>query len=131
MYSQDSFFDLSTWGQVGLACLSLALFALFLALARTFRRTKSFGLRILGALSLLWVFVWLTPQIYYLYYWLTFPDLPLQSVIKPPPNPIETLKLLVFQGRDNLSDHSKGLLGWALIAAPFLNFPRRHRKTAE
>jgi len=131
MYSQDSFFDLSTWGQVGLACLSLTLFLLFLIFARSLRRTKSFVVRIIGALVLFWLFVWLSPQAYYLYYWLIFPDLPLQSVIKPPPNPLETLKLLVFQGRDNLSDHSKGVMSWAMIIAPFLRLPSKWRKATD
>lgn len=131
MYTQDSFFDLSVWGQIGLACLSLALFLLFLFFAGTLRRVRNFAVRIIGALILFWLFVWLSPQVYYFYYWLIFPDLPFQSVIKSPPNPVETLQLLIFQGRDNLSDHSKGFMGWAMIIAPFFGGLFHRRKAVE
>ena len=120
MYQQDSFFDLSFWERVGLVCISAALAVLILLLARALLRDRPLWLRILGALVLFWIFVWASPQVYYTYYRMIIPDLPLQWVIWPPASPVEALRMLVFSGPQNLSAHSQGLLGWALIAAPFL-----------
>lgn len=121
MYRHDSFFDLTPWGQVGLACLTVVLSLTVLLIARLSLRNRTVGLRILGSLSLFWLFVWLSPQIYYLYYRLIIEDLPLQWVIWPPPSVIEPLELLFFQGPHSLSAHGRGLLGWSLIVAPFVN----------
>ena len=120
MYAQDSFFDLSVWERAVVLCISATLFLLALFAARGLRRGQSVWIRVLGALSIFWVFVWVSPQVYYQYYWLIVPDLPVQWVIWPPPDPQKALSLLFFQGPHNLSAHGKGLLGWALIAAPFL-----------
>lgn len=117
MYDQDSFFDLSLWERVGLVCISITLAVLFILAARVFLRRLPVWARIAGALTFLWVFVWVSPQIYYTYYRMIIPDLPLQWVIWPPPGPVEALRMLIFQGPQNLSAHSQGLLGWALIIA--------------
>lgn len=119
MYQQDSFFDLSLWGRAGVICISLALFVLFILLARALLRGRPTWLRLIGALGLFWVFVWTSPQAYYQFYHLLFEDLPHQWVIWPPRSPLEAVKLLVFQGPQNLSHHGQGLLGWAMLAAPF------------
>ncbi|MEO1612232.1 MAG: hypothetical protein AAFU55_07745 [Pseudomonadota bacterium] len=74
----------------------------------------------IGALTLFWLFVWLSPQIYYLYYRFLIPDLPLQWVLKTPPDPLDIARLLIFQGRETLSDHGKALLGWGLVAAALI-----------
>ena len=119
MYSQDSFFDLSFWERVGLVGISAMLATLTLLAAWVILRNRAPWLRILGALTLLWLFVWVSPQIYYTYYRMIIPDLPLQWVIWPPPGPGEALRMLIFSGPQNLSAHSQAVLGWALIALPF------------
>lgn len=119
MYQQDSFFDLSQWGQVGLALISLVLFAVTIVAARRAFYHWPLWLRIISALVVFWVFVWASPQIYYQYYWFIFPNLPMQWVIWPPPPPTEALDILTLQARHNLSNHGKTLLGWTLIASQF------------
>ena len=120
MYNQDSFFDLSSWGQVGLIAISTVLFLLALIAALLMLRPQGVVIRIIGALVLFWIFVWASPQIYYTYYWTIIQDLPVQWVIWPPPGPGKAAQMLVFQYRSNLSAHSQGILGWCLIAAPFV-----------
>ena len=123
MYRQDSFFDLSPLGQVGLACLSLTLFTLTIVLAHVLLRGRPVWLRVLGALVVFYGFVWFAPQVYYMYYRVLIPDLPLQWVIKTPFNPLRLVELLTFQWRANLAAHSQGILGWCVLAAPFLRVP--------
>ncbi|MEM9276967.1 MAG: hypothetical protein AAGA76_00170 [Pseudomonadota bacterium] len=120
MYNQDSFFDLSQWGQVGLVCISTTLFIVMLFAARSLLAKRAVWIKIPAALFLLWLFVWLSPQVYYMYYRMIFPDLPLQWVIWPPESPVVALQYLFFQGPHNLSAHSQGLLGWSLIVIPFV-----------
>ena len=116
MYAEDSFFGLSAAGQGGLVVVStlltLAAIACVLAL---FRVSKSLGLRMIAALSVFWVFLWLSPQIYYFYYQIILDDLPWQIVIGGPPNPTALIKLLLFSGPTTLADHAKGVLGWTLF----------------
>lgn len=128
MYQQDSFFDLSAMGQVGLVAISATLFVTVILIAWTTLHARGPVLRIAGAFALLWLFVWLSPQVYYMYYYMIFPDLPLQWVIWPPPGPEKPLQMLFFQFRPNLSAHSQGLLGWCLIAAPFIQSLRNRTR---
>ncbi|MCK0168793.1 hypothetical protein MWU52_14635 [Jannaschia sp. S6380] len=108
-YADDSFFTLTASGQVGLAVLSLGLACLMgLAALRLHR--------VLWALALFGAFVWLSPQVYYLYYVAIIDGLPWQIVVGRPPGPGTLLRLLTFTGDANLSDHGKGVLGWAMIA---------------
>ena len=123
MYQQDSFFDLSFWERVGLVCISATLAVMILLAARVLLRERPVWQRIAGALLLFWVFVWASPQVYYAYYRTIIPDLPLQWVIWPPASPVEALRMLVFSGPQNLSAHSQGILGWALLIITF--YPRR------
>ena len=127
MYRQDSFFDLTPWGQVGLAGISTVLFLATLLTAYGLYRGRGLWARLPIALVLLWLFVWLSPQVYYTYYRMIIPDLPLQWVIWPPPGPQGALELLVFQGPQNLSAHSKGIMGWVLLAMSFVRLPTRKR----
>lgn len=123
MYQQDSFFDLSGWGQVGLALISVTLFvAMLLITRRLLRRFPVWG-RIIGALVLFWLFVWASPQIYYMYYRMIIPDLPLQWVIWHVREPLKPLEMLIFSYRPNLSAHGQGILGWAMILTA-MGFPR-------
>ncbi|MEM9045280.1 MAG: hypothetical protein AAGC81_11325 [Pseudomonadota bacterium] len=116
MYEQDSFFDLTPLGQAGLVVISATLFVLMLLAARRGFRWRSVWLRFVGALVLFWLFVWISPQVYYTYYLTLFEGLPIQWVIWPPASPVEAFGLLFFQGPQNLSAHSQGLLGWSLLA---------------
>lgn len=127
MYARDSFFDLSLAGQCGLVALSLLLSIAFLLVARLLLRTDAIWVRLLGALSLYWLFVWLSPQVYYEYYRLLIPSLPAQWVIWPPRTPAEALALLSLQGPHSLSAHGQALLGWSLLAAPFVRVSRKRR----
>ena len=127
MYSQDSFFDLSAIGQVGLGALSLTLFALTVLAAHLLLRGRPAWARVLGALVMFWAFVWLSPQVYYMYYRLLIPDLPLQWVIKVPFGPFRLFEILTFQWRANLAAHSQGVMGWCVLAAPFVGVPRSNR----
>ncbi len=116
MYAEDSFFGLSATGQGGLVVVStlLALAAVACVLA-LFRLSKSLGLRMTAALAVFWVFLWLSPQIYYFYYQIILDDLPWQIVIGGPPNPTALIELLLFSGPATLAGHAKGVLGWTLF----------------
>lgn len=120
MYNQDSFFDLSAWGQVGLAALSLTLFVAVVAASWRLLHRRGLMLRVVGALGLFWLFVWLSPQVYYMYYRMIIPDLPLQWVIWPPHGAAKPAQMLMFSYRDTLSAHGQGILGWGVIVAPFV-----------
>lgn len=115
MYDGDSFFTLSVWGQVGLAVLSLSLWAATLGLCLR-PPLRSRVLRLARAVALLWAFVWLSPQVYYLYYQAIFDGLPWQIVIRTPPGPGHLLRLLSFTEEASLSRHAQGVLGWSLLA---------------
>ncbi|MEO1467507.1 MAG: hypothetical protein AAFV86_00520 [Pseudomonadota bacterium] len=125
MYDRDSFFDLTPWGQAGLLALSTVLFVAVVFATWALLRRRPPLVRLAGALAVFWLFEWVSPQVYYQYYRLLFEGLPLQWVIWPPPGPVEALELLVFQGPHSLSAHSRGLLGWTLLAVPFLRLPAR------
>lgn len=114
MYAEDSFLTLSMIQRFGLVFLSMALFSLMVFIFRRVVRKSSAILRILTAIALFFLFVWLSPQIYYTYYQLIFDGLPVQIVIKAPPSPVRLGKILLFQEM-TLSGHSKALLGWVLI----------------
>ncbi|MEL7464692.1 MAG: hypothetical protein AAFN79_11530 [Pseudomonadota bacterium] len=117
MYDSDSFFDLTLVGRIGLLFLSSGMALGLIAVVWRGYRSRPLWLRLIGAVALLWLFVWLSPQVYYLYYRFLIPDLPLQWVLKTPPDPLDLAQLLIFQGRETLSDHGKAVLGWCLIAA--------------
>jgi len=81
LYSSDTFFHLSVAGQIGLALLSLVLAAITLGLF--VKISSRFGLivKVTTAIVFLWLFVWLSPQIYYAYYWFLFEYLPVQIIV--------------------------------------------------
>ena len=116
MYDGDPFFTLSMTARVGLVLLSVGLAALtawaFIRIACRW----AWPIRLFLALVFLWVFVWLSPQVYYLYYMAVFDQLPMQNVVQSPPGPGELFHLLSFTGKANLSHHAQGLFGWGLIA---------------
>ena len=134
MYANDSFHTLTLAGQIGLVALSLTFAATTLftawwmmakALEKTPGKTKfTFMARLAIAASFFYLFVWLSPQLYYTYYLLLFDDLPWQLVIKAPPAPRPLVDLLAFQGPTTLSAHTKGVLGWLLFVIAIAS-PRR------
>lgn len=113
MYNQDSFFTLSLWGQLGLFALSMVMFA-FLIYAMT-RLRGHWARRLSIALIGIYLFTWLSPQVYYSYYLLVFDGLPLQIVVGAPPTPAHIFGFMTFSGDQNLSVHGQGLLGWGMI----------------
>ena len=122
MYSQDSFFDLTPLGQVGLATVSGVLCVTTLIASWVLLHQRPAWVRPIGALMVYYLFVWLSPQVYYQYFHLLFDFLPNQWVVFPPPNPIRLFEFLTFTGPQSLAGHGQGLLGWALIVVPFLNW---------
>ncbi len=116
MYAGDTFYGLPAAGQGGLVVLStlltLAAVACVLAL---FRLSKSLGMRMIATVAVFWVFLWLSPQIYYFYYQIILDDLPWQIVIGGPPSPMALIDLLLFIGPATLAGHAKGVLGWTLL----------------
>ncbi len=123
MYAGDSFFTLTTFGQLGLVGLSGVLAILCLVCAYRLAGVITFGgwfvrlmLGLVASWLLFWFFVWLSPQIYYAYYQFVFSGLPNQSVIKAPPSLGGLLDLLLFEARSSLADHARGVLGWAILA---------------
>jgi len=131
MYLQDSFFDLSPWGRLGLIVISTCLFLFTAFITRAVLNNKPVWLSILGSLGIFVLFVCLSPQVYYMCYRILIDGLPLQWVIKPIEAPLAALKYLTFQGPENLSAHSQGLLGWFLIVAPFLKVKKTFAKAPE
>ncbi len=126
MYENDSFFTLTASGQAGLAALSLGLSVLVLWALWRGTGGRAWPLRIAIALVAFWLFVWVSPQVYYQYYRLIFDGLPAQWVIWPPRGPWEALRLLTFTKPSNLSAHGQGILGWVMIVlASLRNMPFR------
>jgi hypothetical protein len=115
MYHDDSFFSLGIAEAAGLAALTLVMAFCMLKLARRAYRRGHVGRRLLWAAGLFWAFLWLSPQVYYLFYQLIFLGLPVQLVIGWPPGAETVLRRLTFTGPATLAAHGQGLLGWALM----------------
>ena len=115
MYRDDSFFTLGIAEAAGLVVLAAVLaFCLLKLVLRVCRRGKIWQ-RLAWVLGLFWVFLWVSPQIYYLYYQLIFLGLPVQLVIDWPPGAEVVLRRLTFTGPATISAHSQGVLGWAIL----------------
>ena len=115
MYSGDTFFHLTLAGQIGLVICSAVMALLTIWM---FTKVSSrFGVlvKVILAIIFLWAFVWLSPQLHYVYYMQLFDGLPLQNVVQTPPHPSEIFRLATFSANANLSDHSKGILFWLMI----------------
>ncbi len=115
MYAEDSFFTLTVPGQIGLAALSTLLSVALLWLCWRLCRGRVIWIRLLIAVVLLIAFICISPQVYYAYCIYLLEGLPWQIVMRLPPGPVELFELMSFTGRQNLSHHSQGLLGWLLI----------------
>lgn len=115
MYSEDTFFHLTIQGRVGLVILSLVLFAFTIGLFWKISSRYNLLVKVLCAIVFIWLFIWVSPQIYYLYYIQIFNDLPYQNVIQKPPSPLEVLKTITFFANSSLSNHAKGIVFWAMM----------------
>ncbi|MEL6750836.1 MAG: hypothetical protein AAFO70_02000 [Pseudomonadota bacterium] len=124
-YEGDSFFTLTLPGQVGLAFLSLCLAAGWLWATWRLTRGHYAWVRLGIAAVAFALFDWLSPQIYYTYY-MALLGVPAQIIIGPPPLPDELGRLLTFSVRANLSFHSRGFLGWALLL--MAAYPSRRKR---
>lgn len=120
MYEHDSFFTLSIAGQIGLVMISFALALVIFLVFWALTRRRNVYLKIGLSIFVIWLFVWLSPQIYYTYYLFLFDDIPVQNVIKSPPSLSKMGALLTFTDRANFSNHAKGILFWILIAISLL-----------
>ena len=127
MYEGDSFFSLTLAGQVGLISVSAGLALLTIWAFVTCARHLPLVARLLLALCLFWLFVWLSPQVYYLYFMVLTGALPLQVVVHLPPRPDTIVKLLGFAGNASLALHAQGLFGWLLIAVSLITGPPDRR----
>ena len=119
MYREDSFFTLTIGGQIGLVTLSVLLAAIFLHICWRTTLGKFIWLRFAIAVFLFMSFVWLMPQIYYIYY-IFLLDVPWQIVIQSPPTPVDLGRILLFAENANLSFHAQAVMGWALILLALL-----------
>lgn len=117
MYDADSFFSLTLYGRVGLILVSATLSVLMIVLTRLFTRGWPWVVRLMLALTFLWFFMWLSPQIYYQYYRTLFDGLPAQWVIGMPPDLGLTLRVITFTGPADLSHHGQGALGLLMVFA--------------
>lgn len=115
MYSEDSFHTLSIYGRLAVLVLSMAMFAGLFGASYILMKGRRGAVRIVIAAALFWVFVWLSPQVYYTLYGFLFDGLPRQWVVGTPPTLDELWGLITFSGRQTLSAHGKGLLFWALV----------------
>ena len=129
MYAEDSFFTLTVPGRVGLVCVSLILSGVTLAVLWRLAKLLTWPVRLGLALVLFYLFVWLSPQFYYLYYIFLLEGLPWQLVIGAPPSIGDMARLLLFQDSANLSYHSRGALGWLMILVSLLQ-PRLAQRWA-
>ena len=73
MYQNDSFQTLTLTQQVGLLILSLVLLTCTLWITYRITKNRSLSIRLLVAVIIFWLFLWLSPQIYYAYYQILCP----------------------------------------------------------
>jgi len=115
LYVNDSFSTLTTIQQVGLLLVSVVLLGLTLWGAHYAMKDKNLGLRLVIAALIFFCFLWLSPQIYYAYYQILWPDLPWQMIIKDPPSLSYMFELVTFSGRSTTSWHARGVVGVSLL----------------
>jgi len=133
IYERDTFFELTLLGRTGLTMLSILLAFIVIYIAFILYKHGprhnlgiGLGLRLIIAATLLWLFLWLSPQAYYLYYQTIFDGLPWQSVIMTPPSISDLGDILFFHGKNSLAEHSKAVLGWILILGALITTRMRY-----
>ena len=107
-------------GRIGLVILSSVLVTFCFGIV--WRCVKGWGRvwRVVFALGVFWGFLWLSPQVYYAYFWMIFENLPVQIVVRTPPGVGEVARLLSFTGKASLAQQGQGVFGWLLIATALL-----------
>lgn len=116
VFEGDTYFVLVHGGEAALAALSGFLVFLAVAAVRLARRHVELRAAASGVgFFLWWLFVWLTPQAYYLLYMALVDGLGFALIIGWPPWPARLFELLTFQGRASSIDPGLGALGWAMI----------------
>ncbi|MEM0948800.1 MAG: hypothetical protein AAGK37_15475 [Pseudomonadota bacterium] len=123
LYAGDSLFTLTPLQVAGVVALAALLAALALSASWRMMRGRRWPVRLALAALAFWLFEWLAPQVFYTYYRVIIPSLPAQWVIGWLPGPAALGELLTFQGQTSLSAHSRGVLGWLLVASAL--WPRR------
>ncbi len=122
MHDTYTILHLTPWTRAGLVCLSAVLALATVAGAHWLHRGARLRFRGAGraavhglvAAGVFWLFLWLNPQVYYLFYWLALAGLPMQLVIAAPPPLNEVLGLLMIDFTADLPPIAQGLLGWTL-----------------
>lgn len=122
MYGEDSFYTLSVSGRLSVLALSTGLSVLTGFLAFVLMTGRRGSVRFAIAATAFIVFVWLSPQAYYVLYGLLFDGLPRQWVIGQPPALTQVIGLASFTGPQTLSAHGQGVLFWILT---WLSWRRR------
>jgi len=127
-YTGDSFYTLGLIESIGLIAITtlLSITVLFFTLKKSYlfyqaAKQRKIKLEIILladiALNLLIfsLFIWLSPQIYYAYYYAILDGLPIQIVIKNFPDFITLSNILTLSEKTSLSLHGQGILGRTLI----------------
>ncbi len=114
-FSEDSFFTLGLLERFGLLALSLFLSVMCVVVVR--RLPLSLWLRLIAVPIILYLFIWLSPQIYYQYYIVIFDGLPWQIVVQNPPAISDFLSIIFFVQVETLAKLSQAVLFWAMILA--------------
>lgn len=113
-FEQDSFFDLTPWGQTGLALISLVMGLGMLWLAWIVGRSVAWALWVC---VLFWLFLWLSPQVYYTYYLTLFEFLEQQIVVTwPPIGPEAFLYGVAGEYGSTLRGIGQGVMFWGMMA---------------
>lgn len=128
MYGEDSFFTLTGGERAAVLALSVVMGWLCLWWSNRLGRGLFLPARLAIALFVFALFVWISPQVYYMLY-MAFFGLAFQPVIGWPPSPLHYGNLLTFTGDTNLSAHGQGVLGLLLIVAALFN-REEHKKVS-
>ena len=115
MYEGDSFFTLTPLGQTGLAGVSMVLAVGMVWVTWALARRRRLIARLLIWAALFIGFLWLSPQIFYLYYLTIIDGLPLQIVVAAWPDPA-VLGREIFPANRSLAADARLLLGIAMMA---------------
>ena len=115
MYGSDSFHALTLTQQIGLAALSAAVFALIIGLTRLIVTGWPAVVRMMLALVLLWLFMWVAPQLYHSFYALVLENVPQEWVVEGPPPLGRTLRVITFTGPADAFHHAMGALGLLMV----------------
>ncbi len=133
-YANDSLWTLGLGGRIGVVAISsFGLMAVFSVIAMKSNRLArlpqpaAIPLDIVAGLLVYCIAFWLSPQLFYSFYQLIFPDLPAQIVIKSPIDLDRLRDIIIPKHGGSLSDHLAGVGFWAVI--PFTLWLHAGRKS--